>query len=129
MSLAIPATNDGARARLAANLDALWEPVFPREPGLQARVGVHDEARLVLRAGQLARAGSALADVLALPELLQTPSEAPSSAAGLASYPRSSSTWTGPRCLDHRAAQRRAPDGRRGATGIGDARPAAAALA
>src|SRR5581483_11210854 len=127
-SLAVPATNDGARVGLAADLDSPGSRFSRGSRSCRRALGSRRGA-VVPTADQLARAGSALADVLGLPELLQMAPVVLSSAAGVASYSRWGSTRTVPCCPDPRVAQRRAPDGRRGATGVGDAPPVGAAPA
>ena len=90
------ATVGVAPVRATASADSLWEPVFSREPDLQARVGFLAaqpkerllESRFVLAPDQLARVGSALADLLASPDLTATPPSPPKSVPGPADYPR-----------------------------------------
>jgi mRNA-degrading endonuclease toxin of MazEF toxin-antitoxin module len=82
--------------RAPASPASPWEPVFSREPSLQARVGFLTaqpkerllEARFVLPPEQLARVADALSDLLGLSELAATPPGAPSSVPGAADYPR-----------------------------------------
>ena len=82
--------------RAPASPGSPWEPVFSREPGLQARVGFLAaqpkerllEARFVLAPEQLARVADALSDLLPLSELGGTPPGAPRSVPGVTEYPR-----------------------------------------
>jgi mRNA-degrading endonuclease toxin of MazEF toxin-antitoxin module len=82
--------------RAPSSPTSVWEPLFSREPELQARVGFLAaqprgrllEARFVLAADQLARVAVALSDLLSVPDLAASPPEAPSSVPGPADYPR-----------------------------------------